>query len=472
MLRGVLAVLAAAMVLAALVFARPHATPGPPMRDFEAYYAAGNAWRIGTDPYSAQLWNYERDLAGVQKARLELLPFVGPPPLLPVFSVLARLSFASANVLWRVILGLSIGALILSALHLCGLRATPFTVATAAIFALGFGPLTSAFALGQIVLPAFACTVAALFRPAAGLLAWFQPNVALALVAQLRRRAGVVAFVSCAAAFAVLCMAVSGIAGSLHYLEIVRAHAQAERFALIQITPAAIAYGLGASPALAIRIGYAVIACAIVAWLFMMRRITDDAARFSGTCALLPFAMPFFHEHDLIVLFVPALYFSVRCSARAWPLVASGALLCATDWLGLAQRPDGLVQTLLLVGAAGIALCVLRDDLPARALAVPAGVLAVIAIAGMLVYAHPAPVWPDAMRALPAMVLQGNGAQIWSAEQIASGLLARNVLWALLRCGSLAGCIALAYAACLPRRDPLSQMSTFIISSNSVTAPG
>ncbi len=442
------------------------------MRDFEAYYAAGAAWRAGEDPYGAAIWRYEKVLAGVQPARYELLPFVGPPAILPLWSAVARLPFAAANLAWRALLVPCVAALVLVALGLCRIRIAPFSFAAVAVAALGFGPITSAVALGQIALPSFACAALALLWAPAGIFAWAQPNIALTLASQVPRRAGAIAFVAGIAAFASACLIVAGPQGCLRYLAVLRAHELAERFALIQITPAAVAYGFGASPAAAATVGIAVSACAIALWVLFMLKLRDSAARFCATCALVPAAMPFFHEHDLLIAFLPALYFTMRCSARVWPLAAGGALLCATDWLGLAQRPDGMPQTLLLVGAAGIALFALRNDLHARALAAPAAVLALVGIAGAFAYAHPAPVWPDAMRALPATVLHGNAAQVWSAEQIAAGLLARNPFCAILRCGSLGGCALLALAACLRRPDRGDQMSTFIISSNCVTAPG
>jgi len=54
-----------------------------------------------------------------------------------------------------------------------------------------------------------------------------------------------------------------------------------------------------------------------------------------------PFAAPFFHEHDLVVVFVPAIVLVLRASPAALPIAMTGALFAATDWLGLAQRPDG-----------------------------------------------------------------------------------------------------------------------------------
>jgi len=445
MRRSALLTLAAGMVLYALFFARPHPTPGPPMRDFEAYYAAGTAWRHGIDPYGTMIWQTERTLPGVAARRNELLPFVGPPASLPVWAAFSRLSFYQANALWRTLLLISLALLAFVALRLAGIPLTLQAALATIIFSLGFGPVTSSIALGQVALPAYAFAAFALLWPAAAVCAWIQPNVAIALASQVLRKNGALVFAATAALFALGCAIVGGTSGLTHYATILKEHAGAERFSAIQITPAAIAYGFGAGESTAQVTGTLAATAAIIAWAYGMYVLRDNIARFCATCALLPFAIQFFHEHDLVVLFIPALFLATRCSARVWPAACVAALFCATDWIGLAQRPDGASQTVLLVGAAGIALFAMRGDLPLRALFAPAGVLVVIGIAAAYAQTHPAPVWPDAMRASP-VALNGNAAHVWHAEQAASGLLEPDIFWALLRCGSLAGCAALAYA--------------------------
>jgi glycosyl transferase family 87 len=444
--RIVLLWVAAAAVLAALFFVRPLPTPGPPMRDFEAYYAAGEISRQGGDPYSSTIWIAERHLQGVVSQRHELLPFVGPPATVPLWRAFSRLSFPAANTVWRIVLLLAIALLALATLRLCGRQIQPFTVLVILVLAVGFGPLTSAFALGQIALPAYACAVGALLWRPWALLAWVQPNVAIALLCLAHKRSGALVFIASAGIFAFLCLALAGGIGAVHYLRVLHEHTQAERFSAIQLTPAAIAYGLGTAPTKALALGSVVAAIAIIIWVYVMRSSGNDVSRFCGTCALLALVMPFFHEHDLLVTFLPAVYFTSRCSKRIWPAVTAGALLCATDWLGLAQRPDGALQTVLLVGAAGVAMFLLRDDLPLTSLATPALVLVAIALVAAAAQSSPLPVWPDAMRHAPAWP-NGGAAAMWHAEQVASGLLVPNITWALLRCLSLAGCIVLACAA-------------------------
>jgi hypothetical protein len=94
-------------------------------------------------------------------------------------------------------------------------------------------------------------------------------------------------------------------------------------------------------------------------------------------------------------------------------------------------------------------LVMLKKDFSFRTLEIPGAILILIATAGFAVRAHVLPVWPDAMAALPAGIEHANIAAIWRAEQAATGLFARDTIWALLRCASLAGCGLLVYAAVL-----------------------
>jgi hypothetical protein len=453
-MRVALLAIAACSVAAALLFARPHATPGPPMRDFEAYYAAGSVWNAGGDPYSQTIWNAERKLDGVDSRRYEALPFVGPPALLPFFGVIARLPFAAANIVWRAALISAMALLALVTLRLCGQPARPWTCLAFALAALGFGPLTSALALGQIALPAFLFAALALSVRPLSILAWLQPNVAFALFGQLFEKRTAVTYAGGAAVFASLCAAALGIPGIAHYAAVLHAHAQAERFSAIQITPAAIAYGFGAPPGASAAFGTLIAAAAVVWWLALMRFCSGALERFCATAALLPLASPFFHEHDLLVLFVPALVFSLRVPNGLSMTAAYGASFAATDWLGLAQRPGGTLQTVLLIGSFTCAIVALQKRPTPAMLVLPLGAIACIAAAAAFASGHPAPVWPDAMHALPADVQAQAIAHAWGAQQRATGLLTPQPVWAALRALSLFGCVLTAAAITASLRDP------------------
>src|ERR1700726_4519039 len=102
--------LAGALIAIALAFTlfRPPPTPGPFARDFEAYYSAGATWNAGGDPWSRDVWQTERTIAGVDASRDELLPFAGPAASLPLWSLFARLPFDAARIVWSVLLLLAV----------------------------------------------------------------------------------------------------------------------------------------------------------------------------------------------------------------------------------------------------------------------------------------------------------------------------------------------------------------------------
>jgi len=436
-MRAILTILAVGCVAGGLFFARPAQTPGPPMRDFEAYYSAGKVWNAGGDPYSAAIWPAERGLPGVRADRFEALPFAGPPVLLPLLGAIARVPFTIANDLWRALL--AVAAIFLAAIAAYAARSprTARTFILMAIAELGFGPITSAFALGQLALPAAACAALALRSIWTAVLAWMQPNVAICTAA-LR------IFVPSLLVFAACSVAVATPAGALHYWTVLRAHAAAERFALIQVTPAAVAYGFGSGSGAAMIIGAAFATAALVAWLVFVRRIESGTLRLCATCALTPLVLPFAHEHDLSVAFLPAAVLVVRAGPRLAPAAVFAALLVAADWLGLAQRPQGALQTLLLVTGCGCALLALAENAEVRTLAAVAGAAALIVICSRGAVAWQVPVWPAAMGALPANSAQLPIAAAWSQELRSTGLLQPDPYAAALRALSLAGCAMLA----------------------------
>lgn len=451
-LRARVLAVAVTAVIVALVFARPHATPGPPLRDFEAYYAAGATWAAGEDPYSLSIWARERSIPGVDARRYEVLPFVGPPATLPLWAGFAFLPFIVAAYLWRAVLFAILAVLLWFIAPVAGLRRTPMTLVALGVAALGFGPLTSALALGQFALPAAAAAFAAVItsrlwiKTLATIVVCLQPNLAISLVSQLRRKRSAIPIVCGAAIFIAVCIMNVGLHGIAHYFDVVRSHNLAERFDAIQITPDAIFYGLGAngflSGALAVVIGIA----AIATWIGNIRRLRDPLTAFSLTCFLMPFVTAFFHEHDLAIVFAPAVALVLRAPRRLLAIALAGAMLCATDWLGLAQRPDGLLQTFLLVASFATALLALRREADEAAILAAGLVLCGVVVAGILARSHSLAVWPDGMHLLPAAIAGPNIAAVWHAEQAATGLFTRNAFWALLRCASLAGPGLLAYA--------------------------
>ncbi|MGC1380535.1 MAG: glycosyltransferase family 87 protein, partial [Candidatus Baltobacteraceae bacterium] len=193
--------LAIAIAIAGL---RPQATPGPFLRDFEAYWAAGSAWNARQDPYGRAVWKNERTVAGVDARRDELLPFVGPPVTLLAWSLIARLPYELAARIWATLLAVCTLALVAGVIAGSGSPIAAFSFFAMLALAIAFGPITSDLALGQLALPAFlAATLVTLLserRPAAGAIAscfaFAQPNAALGLVSQLGRNRVTLAIVA------------------------------------------------------------------------------------------------------------------------------------------------------------------------------------------------------------------------------------------------------------------------------------
>lgn len=446
--------IACASIAVALLAVRPRPTPGPALRDFEAYWAAGSAWNVHANPYDGAIWNEERAVAGVDGRRDEVLPFVGPPATLLAWTLFARLPYAAAAVLWSALLAFSLLLLSASAVRGSGGAMAPFPLLAVLALAVACGPVTSDLALGQVALPALAAATLVVlvaarslpFSVVAACLAFAQPNASLGLASQLGRNRATLAIALGAAGTYALGALAAGWDWPLEYARILGAHGTAERFAAIQLSPASIAFGLGAAPLAARFAGVAATLLAIAAAVVIAWRVRDAFARFAAFSALSPFAAGFFHEHDLVVAFVAASWCAVRTRATARLIALAGTLLVCVDWLGLAQRPTGITQSALLALAALCAFTAAgREAELRRPLVVGSAFAALFAVAAWLAIHNPAPIWPDALGAFHAPA-HAPIAAVWAAELRASGLLAAIPAWALLRSLSLLGCALLSYA--------------------------
>ncbi|MBV8689883.1 MAG: hypothetical protein JOZ59_07250 [Candidatus Eremiobacteraeota bacterium] len=325
---------------------------------------------------------------------------------------------------------------------------------SAAAICVAFAPLTSAFALGQSALPAFSLIViaTALFstEPAQAavvtLFSALQPNLAVALISQIRYRAVAAAMGVVVLALIAIALILLGAEGLRNYAIELSAHGAAERHALIQFTPVAIVYGFGLPAALANAIGIIIALGAALIWIRMMlQRWATRWWRLAITCALLPFVSPFFHEHDFVIMLLPVLMCLCTAPRRIWALAAAATVLTAIDWLGLAQRVDGGVQSALLVAALLCAIFALSDQpLRLHRFAILAALLLIPA--AMLAQHFPAPIWPDA---LPAHVtwIQPTLSASWHAELQAAHELSPQPLWAALRLMTLIGTALLAWSS-------------------------
>jgi len=442
---------------------RPPATSGPFGRDFEAYYAAGATWDAGGDPYSRDVWRVERTIPGVDASRDELLPYVGPAAALPVFGALARLPWAAAIGVWTAILVIAFTALTFAALALAGIALRTRAIA-ALLFGIAAGPLISDIALGQAALLAaagIACAAIAYGRSTAGgvlatFIAGLQPNLGIALIARLRDRASLVAAGGGVLVFAVVTLAAGGgIGGLTAYAHRLSLHGAVERFAAIQQTPAAVLWSFGVAPSVAQTFATAFAVLVVLAVIVGVVRARIDAVGATLlACAALPLVVPFFHEHDFVLLLFPLIALAVGAAGTTRVLAGVAAAATMIDWLSLAQRPAGAAQAIALAAALACAFAASgRGPRVTRSDAAPFITAALLlALAIPLGRAHPAPTWPDALGAYHAPIA-ADATAVWSAEQTQSGIVRREPAWGILRTIPLLGCVVLCFAAARYRRS-------------------
>jgi len=477
--RVVCLALAILAVAGAFFGVRPASKGGPPLRDFESYYSAGVTWRYQGDPYSRDVWRTERTIPGIVATRDELLPFVGPPFGLPLWSALGRLPWFGAVTAWEVVAALAVAVLAFGSLALAGGALGVADAFAVLVVVAGFGPLTSGVALGQVAVLASAAVVAfpfALRRGgiagtfAAALLAALQPNLAVVLATRLGGLRSWVAL-ACAALVAIggsqLALANQG--GLATYLDLLRAHAAAERFITIQTTPAAVARALGLSAPAATTFGLGVLLAvvALVAWQCVSRRYEPDG-RLALGCAAMPLALTFAHEHDFTIAFLPAIVIVRRARGAAWVAGTLAALFIAIDWLGLSQRPTGALATVLLTLAAGLGFAALARGRLQILHAIPAlAATAAVGIAAYVSRAAPLPTWPDALSTTFHVSRLLTAPEVWHAEQAASGVTTLAPLYGVMRGLSLLGCLGLWGVASVVLLRPVAER----VAAREVAAP-
>jgi len=444
--------LALASLAIAFLLVPPQRSVGPPLRDFEAYYAAGQTWHYSGDPYGRDIWRTEKDVPGVIASRDELLPFVGPPFGLPFWSILARLPWRGAATVWAMVLGLAFATVVLGSLALGRGRLRWFDAFAALALAAAFAPLTGGIALGQVALVSCAAIVAMpyVLRPhrtlgaaALALVAAMQPNLAIVLLARLAESRTWIAY-GCAALVAAgaSALALGGPATFLHYADVLHAQSFAERYSAIQTTPAAVARAFGASAVVADLIARAgALGCVIVLAVQALRRRHTAAIRLALACALVPLALPFAHEHDFAIAFFPAFLLVLRARGAAWVTGATATIALGVDWLGLAQRPSALAATVALAIAGACALVALVRESLRPYHAVPLLVAGpCVLVIGALAARHPLPIWPDALATNYRAALHAAAADVWHDEQLRSGIATLDPVWGLLRAIPLAAC--------------------------------
>ncbi len=454
-MRRALLLLCAVLVLAsAFLFARPPAKGGPALRDFESYYAAGSVWHGGGDPYAREIWRSERAIPGVVATREELLPFVGPAFGLPLWAALAKLPYERAAVLWGGLLVLCAAGMALGSLRLGHTVPDRLDALAVLIVCATFGPIVSGVGLGQVAILSCAAVVACVFALNAPAQKWgiaggivaaaaaaLQPNLGLVLAARLReRRSWIVMIAAAAIVLGGSAVALGGAEGVLRYIALLRVHGSAERFIAIQTTVDAVAHALGASAGAAQALAGLVAVGALGVTVACFRSNPyDGAAKVAIACALAPLVLPFAHEHDFTIAFLPAVLVLRRTSGPQRTLGAAGFMLLAVDWLGLAQRPESLALATLLALAAALALVVLGSRRLSPADAWPLAFAPLVYVVGRIAALQPLPVWPDALGPIFAPAARLSATQVWQLEQLQSGIGNQDPSWGALRALSLLG---------------------------------
>jgi hypothetical protein len=379
---------------------------------------------------------------------------------LPLIAPLSLAPYTIAVRVWTAILIVALGTVIAGSLRLAGTAISRANAVGAAALVVAFAPATSDLALGQIAIVAvaglvvaaiaFESTIGEIGGAAGTIIAALQPNLALPLVTLFGRRAHALTVLGGLALFTGLCVAIVKPAGIVHYLNVLGFHMEAEANSAIQLTVAATAAGFGvpANVAGTIALTLALLIVLISTYTLWNSRY-DAAGRVALGCAGLPLVIGFAHEHDLAVTLPAAIVALRRSTGRAAYFAAAGAMLVAIDWLGLAQRPYALGQTIILAEAAALSFGCLAIEAGGPLRATMIGIALAVLPIGWIAGHWPVPIWPDA---LPAGFHISHGAGIaraWWEQQNAVGLFRIAPSWAMLRALSLTGC-ALLWLALLP----------------------
>lgn len=436
---------------------RPLAVSGPPMGDFSAYYAAGATWAHGGDPYGTDVWTVERTLPGVDPHTYALLPYVGPPLGLPVWAALARLPYRDAVTIWGIVLAFCIGAIFVIPAKLAGRRLRAADAVALVVLASASGPLVDGIALGQAALPASAAVFAAILAAARARWIWvgvwavvavvFKPNLAFALAATVRAGGALAALIAGAVASALgTVTTIGGMHPALAYLHLLPEMTASERFYAYQFTPTAIAYGFGATQRTATIAGDAVALAAIAGVVLAIRwsraSLADGAAI---ACAALPLAVPYVHEPDFAIAYLPALLIVYRARGWAWIAGTCGFVLLAVDAYALAQGRAGLAFSLITAAVAAAEIAAVTRTVPRAYRFAPLAIAALVLGVGLAAPRSTLPMWPASLpRHFWTPSTSAN--EVWRRELVASGLENERPWAALLRSLTLSGCVLIAVA--------------------------
>lgn len=305
-----------------------------PATDFGIFYCAGQAVAAHADPYRVEpLRTCERSVWAPGYLEGYAEPAASPGYALPMFALLSRLPFATAKLLWLLLLCAAFGGAVVLLARLSRLH--PLAVFALCIVPVGLLNVRP----GQIGGILLACVAATAFllradrqRWAAvpALLATIEPHVGLPVVLSLAVFAprarwllgiGIVGL-------AALHFAVLGVSTGIEYVRVfLPAMAHAELLAADQYGISWLLHQGGLPSSLALPVATALYIAAIALGLAAAERAwkrTGDAA----LCIAIPvsialLATPFLHDIEF-------------CVALIAPLAALGAMSAGTRWLWLA----------------------------------------------------------------------------------------------------------------------------------------
>jgi hypothetical protein len=353
-----LAVLAALFLIAVFV---PATRPTGLLRDFDAFYCAGQVLDAGGDPYRAEpLGDCERVakpeplLTG--SANLAM-PAPLPPYALAPFVALARLPYALAGIAWTLLLALAVAVTVAALRALTGLPI--------AVLAFGFvlGDAYASLALGQIAPIAVAAIAVAAWLLAAGRdelaacaasIAMLEPHVGLPVCASLfiwRSRTRL-PLAGVAVACGILSLAVAGTATLLEYVrEVLPAHALSEIANEKQFSLTYALARLHLPDTIALRAGEAWYALAVAAAIWAAGRIAPNhgnAHLATIPAAFAVFGGPFVHISQIAAALPAAFLLYARAPDRR---LGVAIVALAIPWIQFANLGSIFVPLAALTAA-------------------------------------------------------------------------------------------------------------------------
>lgn len=343
LIRRLQAVAAAAVVLAALVyaFARPPAGIAAGKLDLDAFYCAGEVMTSGGDPYRYGPMHACETRYLAPSVPQAAVPAPFPPYAIAGFSLLSKLSFARAALLWELLTIAAAATIVMTILELTGLPLLlvgTCTFVAVLVDSVAFGALApipiALLCLAALSIVRRRWTLATVLLA----LSCVEPHLALPpiaaafiLIPQMRLR------LLCAGALLLAVTLAAGLPLNVEYVrEVLPAHAASELGTANQLSLSTLLHTFGASQRVALTLGtaqYALFAAGAIAIAAALRKSQPVAI------VLLPMALAtvggtFVHASELVAIAPVAWAIAARVrSAIAW----TGLTLALVPWDFIAQ---------------------------------------------------------------------------------------------------------------------------------------